>query len=62
MNLLQDPVAEARIEDLLSGYPDGTCATGQAEERSASLDLAADATGNWMMVRLKFRHPSVSTE
>ncbi|HMI80338.1 MAG TPA: glutamate synthase-related protein [Solirubrobacterales bacterium] len=63
---LKDLDAEALIDidDLLSGYASELRATGQDEEADRVLDLAADATSNFLMiVPLKVQaDPSISTE
>lgn len=63
---LKDLDAEALIDldDLLSGYASELRATGQEEEADRVLDLAADATSNFLMiVPLKVQaDPSISTE
>jgi glutamate synthase (NADPH/NADH) large chain len=52
------------IDDLLNGYAEELRATGQNEEADRVLDLAADATSNFLMiVPLKVQaDPSISTE
>jgi glutamate synthase (NADPH) large chain len=63
---LKDLDAEALIDidDLLGGYAKELRATGQDEEADRILDLAADATSNFLMiVPLKVQaDPSISTE
>jgi len=63
---LKDLDAEALIDidDLLNGYAGELRATGQDEEANRVLDLAADATSNFLMiVPLKVQaDPSISTE
>jgi glutamate synthase (NADPH/NADH) large chain len=63
---LKDLDAEALIDidDLLSGYAEELKATGQSEEAVRVLDLASDATSNFLMiVPLKVQaDPSISTE
>ncbi|MDX6635912.1 MAG: glutamate synthase large chain, partial [Solirubrobacterales bacterium] len=63
---LKDLDAEALIDidDLLNGYTKELRATGQDEEGDRVLDLAADATSNFLMiVPLKVQaDPSISTE
>ena len=63
---LKDLDAEALIDldDLLGGYANELRATGQDQEAQRVLDLAADATSNFLMiVPLKVQaDPSISTE
>ncbi|HEX6603121.1 MAG TPA: glutamate synthase-related protein, partial [Solirubrobacterales bacterium] len=63
---LKDLDAEALIDidDLLNGYAEELRATGQNEEADRVLELAADATSNFLMiVPLKVQaDPSISTE
>ncbi|HET7510578.1 MAG TPA: glutamate synthase-related protein, partial [Solirubrobacterales bacterium] len=63
---LKDLDAEALldIDDLLTGYAEELKATDQSEEAVRMLDLAADATSNFLMiVPLKVQaDPSISTE
>jgi glutamate synthase (NADPH/NADH) large chain len=63
---LKDLDAEALIDidDLLNSYAEELRATGQNEEADRVLDLAADATSNFLMiVPLKVQaDPSISTE
>jgi glutamate synthase (NADPH/NADH) large chain len=63
---LKDLDAEALIDidDLLTGYAEELKATNQSEEAVRILDLAADATSNFLMiVPLKVQaDPSISTE
>ncbi|MBS1893237.1 MAG: glutamate synthase, partial [Actinobacteria bacterium] len=59
-----DPEALFDIEELLSGYAEELRATGQDEEAQRMLDLAEDATSNFLMVipRKVQADPSISTE
>ncbi|HKF81695.1 MAG TPA: GXGXG domain-containing protein, partial [Solirubrobacterales bacterium] len=63
---LKDLDAEGLIDldDLLNGYTEELRATGQDDEATRVLDLAADATSNFLMiVPLKVQaDPSISTE
>jgi glutamate synthase (NADPH/NADH) large chain len=63
---LKDLDAEALIDldDLLGGYAEELRATGQDDEADRVLNLAADATSNFLMiVPLKVQaDPSISTE
>ncbi|MGN6662778.1 MAG: glutamate synthase-related protein, partial [Solirubrobacterales bacterium] len=63
---LKDLDAEGLIDldDLLTGYAEELKATGQSEEAVRILDMAADATSNFLMiVPLKVQaDPSISTE
>ncbi|MBS1846330.1 MAG: alpha-hydroxy-acid oxidizing protein, partial [Actinobacteria bacterium] len=59
-----DPEALFDIEELLSGYAEELRDTGQGEEAQRMLDLAEDATSNFLMVipRKVQADPSISTE
>ena len=52
------------IDDLLNGYAEELRATGQDEEADRVLDLAADATSNFLMIvpHKVQADPSISTE